>query len=86
MRTTLTLDPDVAQRLESEMRRQGGGMKQIVNEALRVGLGITDKPVRPTPFVVEPHAFGFRAGVDLDRLNQLVDELSVEDAAARLTG
>lgn len=86
MRTTLTLDPDVAQRLESEMRRRGGGIEQIVNEALRVGLGLSDNPVRPTPFVVEPHAFGFPAGVDLDRLNQLVDERSVEDASARLSG
>ena len=84
MRTTLTLDPDVATRLEREMRRSGLGMKAVVNQALRVGLGMTDKPVAPGRFRVEPHDFGFRAGVDLDRLNQLADELEAEEAARKL--
>ena len=75
MRTTLTLDDDVAQRLQSEMRRSGEGMKAVVNRALRLGLGMADKPEKPQPFSVVPHAFGFREGLDLDRLNQLVDEL-----------
>ena len=30
-----------------------------------------------------PHSFGFRPGVDVDKLNQLADELEAE-AAARL--
>jgi hypothetical protein len=33
---------------------------------------------------VEPHAFGFKPGVDLDRLNQLVDELEAEEHARKL--
>jgi hypothetical protein len=78
MRTTLTLDEDVASRLRSEMKRSGEGMKAVVNRALRLGLGMTDKPVEPAPFCVEPHAFGFQPGTDLDRLNQLVDELEAE--------
>lgn len=84
MRTTLTLDPDVAARLEHEMRRSGLGMKALVNQALRVGLGMTDKPVQPRQFTVEPHPFGFRPGVDLDRLNQLADELEAEETARTL--
>jgi hypothetical protein len=66
------------------MKRSGDGMKAVVNRALRVGLGLTDKPVRPTPFAVEPHAFGFWPGTDLDRLNQIADELEAEDAARKL--
>ncbi len=84
MRTTLTLDPDVAKRLESEMARSGEGMKAVVNRALRLGLGMTDKPATPEPFTVEPHQFGFRPGTDLDRLNQLVDELEAEEVARKL--
>ena len=84
MRTTLTLDPDVAQRLDSEMKRSGEGMKAVVNRALRMGLGMTDKPVRPGRFRVEPHAFGFKPGTDLDRLNQLTDELEAEEGAKKL--
>ena len=37
MRTTLTLDDDVAVRLE-RLRRQGRTLKEVVNEALRAGL------------------------------------------------
>lgn len=84
MRTTLTIDPDVAARLDREMKRSGLGLKAVVNEALRVGLGMTDKPVEPRPFRVEAHHFGFRPGIDLDRLNQLVDELEAEEVAKKL--
>ena len=38
MRTTLTLDDDVAQRLQAESRRTGRSFKEIVNEYLRTGL------------------------------------------------
>lgn len=84
MRTTLTLDPDVAERLAGEMRRTGKSLKALVNDALRLGLGLAGKRPRPPRFEVEPHAFGLRAGVDPDRLNQLVDELEVEERARRL--
>ena len=84
MRTTLTLEPDVAERVAQEMRRRGEKMKKIVNDALRLGLGMGGKPVQPPRFEVRPHAFGFKPGIDLDRLNQLVDELEVEEAAHKL--
>lgn len=84
MRTTLTLERDVAERLRQEMRRSGKGMKTLVNEALRLGLGLSGKPARPPRFEVRPHAFGFKPGVDLDRMNQLVDELASDEAASKL--
>jgi hypothetical protein len=33
---------------------------------------------------VRPHAFGFKPGIDLDRINQLVDELESEETARKL--
>jgi hypothetical protein len=79
VRTTLTLDPDVAARVEQEMKRSGHGLKAVVNQALRMGLGMTDKPALPPPYRVTPHDFGTRGGIDLDRANQLVDELEIEE-------
>ena len=38
MRTTLTLDDDIAQRLQAESRRTGRSFKDVVNEYLRVAL------------------------------------------------
>lgn len=83
MRTTLTLEEPVAARLKSEARRTGKPLKVVVNEALRRGLGMQGASA-PAPFRVTPRAFGVRPGIDLDRLNQLVDELDGEAAGQRL--
>lgn len=80
----MTLEPDVAQRIRQQMRRSGKGLKAVVNEALRLGLGITGKPVRPPRFKVRAQAFGFKPGIDLDRLNQLVDELEAVEMSRKL--
>ena len=80
----MTLERDVAERLRKEMRRSGKGLKAMVNQALRIGLGLSAKRARPPRFEVRPHAFGFKPGIDLDRLNQLVDELEGEEAVRRL--
>jgi hypothetical protein len=51
MRTTLSLDDDVAALLEEVRKRRDAGLKQIVNEALRYGLEHLNKPAEPrTPF------------------------------------
>ncbi len=84
MRTTLTIDPDVEQLLQRELRRTGRSLKAVVNDALRAGLEIRSKPPRATRFKVEPHAFGLKPGIDADRLNQLADELEAEETARRL--
>jgi ribbon-helix-helix CopG family protein len=36
VRTTLTLDPDVASQLKAEVRRSGKSLNEVVNEALRL--------------------------------------------------
>src|SRR5688572_22856181 len=85
MRTTLTLEPDVAERLEQEMRRTGKSMKAVVNESLRLGLGLAGKPPERKPFEVKPHDMGpLRSGIDPNRMNQLLDELEVEEVARKL--
>ena len=84
MRTTLTLETAVAARLKGEVRRTGKAFKVVVNEALKRGLDLQGRTPRAPRFRVTPHAFGFRAGVDLDRLNHLADELDTEAAGARL--
>lgn len=38
MRTTLTLDPDVAAELERRIEEEGATLKSVVNQVLRLGL------------------------------------------------
>ncbi len=83
MRTTLTIDDDVAAMLKLEGKRKGLSFKELVNSALRRGLAAEElhRPVQKV--VTRPHAYGFKPGIDLDKLNQLADELEVEAFAAK---
>lgn len=83
MRITLTIDPDVEQRIRRRMAQKKLSLKRVINDALRAGLSAPAKESVPE-FVVEPHAFGFKPGIDLDKMNQLVDELEAEETARRL--
>jgi len=52
VRTTLTLDDDVAALLKKEVRKSGEPFKQVVNNTLRRGLAAGKQPV-PRPFKVK---------------------------------
>jgi len=82
MRTTLTIDDDLAGLLERRARKLGLPFEEVVNRALRAGLGEEAKPRRHAAPKTIPHAFGFKPGIDLDKLNQLADELEAEAHAA----
>ena len=47
--------------------------KDVVNRALRAGLGEEARPRQPAAPKTLPHAFAFRPGIDLDKLNRLAD-------------
>ena len=79
MRTTLTLDPDVAARLNAEVARTAAAFKVVVNDTLRRGLRLPGKTLRRSRYKVQPLRLGFRPGIDTDKLNELADEL--ENAA-----
>lgn len=83
MRTTLTLDDDVAAILKKRARQLGVSFKEMVNNAIRAGLGDAARPPAGPPPRTEPHSFGLRPGLDMDKLGQLVDELEVDELAAK---
>jgi hypothetical protein len=61
MRTTLTLDEDVATALEQLRRKHGGRLKTVVNDLLREGLRhAQERPTRRSQFRTQ--------SVDLGRL------------------
>ena len=86
MRTTLTLDPDVARLLEEEAHRQRRPFKQVVNDAIRRGLGARPDAGALAPFRVEPHRTALRPGVDPRALNRLADELEESAVLEKRTG
>jgi hypothetical protein len=78
MRTTLTLDDDLAGLLKRRARQLGIPFKEAVNRTIRAGLGAAAVTRRDSAPKTIPHSFGFRPGIDLDKLGQLVDELESE--------
>jgi len=59
MRTTLTLDDDVAAALEDLRRTRSSNFKVLVNQALREGLKqMRSRPVRREPFRTRAVALG----------------------------
>jgi hypothetical protein len=51
MRTTVTFEPDVAAMLERIRKERALGLKEAVNEAMRLGLRELEAPIKPrTPF------------------------------------
>jgi hypothetical protein len=58
VRTTLTLDDDVAALLERVQKEKDLGMKEAVNQALRQGLVQMIEPPRRKPFRVVPFDVG----------------------------
>ena len=82
MRTTLTLDADIGERLREAAHRERKPFRTVVNEALRLGLGLRGKgPLRAPEFVPKTFRSQPRAGIDEGRLNQWADQLEVEAAA-----
>jgi len=75
VRTTLTLDDDVAAALKTEVRRTGKSFKVLVNELLRSALYLRRDRRAVPRFTVRPRAMGVRPGVDYDRIAELVEDL-----------
>ena len=78
MRTTITLDKDVAARLDHAVRRRKQSFKKIVNDALRAGLKVLEEPSAPRRSF---RTRGFDAGPSL--VGSLVN---IEDVLARVEG
>ena len=72
MRTTLTLDDDLARQLQQESRRSGTSFKELVNRLLRLGLTAAKKPARK-PFTVTARKMGLPPGLSYDNVGELLD-------------
>ena len=72
MRTTLTLDADVAQKARALVVRSRRPFKQIINEALRTGLARLERPAAGKPYRTRPRPLGLREGCSLDNVQELL--------------
>jgi hypothetical protein len=77
MRTTVTLDPDVAAKLKQTARDNGISFKEALNSTVR--RGFEHGEAKPQPYrLPPPQRLEAKPGVNLDKALQLAGEL--EDA------
>ncbi len=78
MRTTLTIDDDVAVRLERLRRERGAKFKDIVNEVLRRGLDSEARPKTRKRFELKTFDMG-EALVPLDNVAEAIALIEGDD-------
>lgn len=82
MRTTVTLDPDVAAKLRFLARERGVSFKAALNDAVRTGLTAGASPTRR--FRVHARPLGVRPGVNLDKALSLAGEIEDTEILRKL--
>jgi hypothetical protein len=74
IRTTITLDDDVAAKLKAAMRKSGKSFKETVNETLRTGL-LRPESRPPKPFKVRAKKLGLKPGYTYDKPWEIIEEI-----------
>lgn len=74
MRTTMTLEEDVAAQLKAEMKSSGQSFKETVNYYLRLGLHSREQSRPERPFVVRARELNPRPGFDFDNVAELIEQ------------
>jgi hypothetical protein len=74
MRTTLSLDDDVAALLEQVRKATDATFKDVVNAALREGLARLSSPAESQPFQTQPVDLGNCYCPNLDNVWEVLDE------------
>ncbi|MCS7055072.1 MAG: ribbon-helix-helix protein, CopG family [Thermoflexales bacterium] len=75
MRTTITLDDDVAARLIELQRQTGRSFKAIVNETLRLGLEQRARRQPRPRFKVVARPLGIRPGLNYANVGELIEQI-----------
>jgi len=82
MRTTVTLDPDIAARLRKLAAERDSSFKATLNATLRAGLEAGSSAARPYREVT--HSLGVQPGIDLTKALRLAAELEDEETLRKL--
>jgi hypothetical protein len=82
MRTTVTLEPDVAAKLRRLAHERGISFKEALNSALRLGLAEGAGAARP--YRLPARRMGLRPGIELDKALRLAAELEDAETVRKL--
>ena len=84
MRTTLTIDDDLAKQLKEKAYKTGSPFKSVVNSAIRAGLGQIDKPRKAKAYKCKSFSLGHPPRADIDRSLLLADQIESDEISRKL--
>jgi hypothetical protein len=73
IRTTVTLDDDVLDRVKLESRSRGASFRDTLNDLLRAALLNLEDTNRRRMVSIEPFPMGYKAGLNYDDVESLVE-------------
>jgi hypothetical protein len=73
IRTTVTLDEDVAERVKLESRSRGASFRDTLNDLLRTALLNSKTRARRRTLTITPTHMGYRSGLDYDSVASLLE-------------
>jgi len=75
MRTTLTLDDDIVEKLKNEAAKCSLSFRDVVNRFLRLGLNTKEHLATPGKFAVNPKDLGEIPGVNYNKISDLLEQI-----------
>ncbi len=73
IRTTVTLDEDVLERVKRESRARGTSFRETLNDLLRSALLNSNAPPPRSAFRIQPFHMGYRPGLNYDSTESLLE-------------
>lgn len=74
MRTTLSIDDDLAVYVKKQVRKTGEPLKAVVNRYIRLGIMSDLLPEKSEPFEIKPFPLGLKPGLSYDSISELIEE------------
>jgi hypothetical protein len=86
MRTTLTIEDDIMAEIKEKAHREGVPVKRLINQLLRLGLGILERPTPRKRYRCPTHSLGAPTShaLDLDKALAIAGALEDEETVRKL--
>ena len=78
MRTTVTIDDDLAVALEELRKREGLSFKVALNQVIRLGVQAQSAPPKAKKYRTPTRALGLKPGIDPTRFNAVLEGLETD--------
>lgn len=80
MGTTVSLNDKIAQEIKKEAKQSNRSFKDTINELLLIGLESKKHQLSKNKvFTINAKHCGFKAGIDHEKLNQVLDDSYIND-------